>query len=110
MLLQLFQVFFGLAQEREEFFFCLKLGGMHAPAAAAELHRMTQVQHLMVDEILEGEPRYLWAIKDTANHDRIVGRIVMAKTVAGMVAAPGQLRLRHQSVKKTPVELSENLL
>ena len=54
---QAFQEFLGFFELRKEFLFFPKGGRMHQAAAAAELDRMAQVQHLVIDEILDGKER-----------------------------------------------------
>ena len=64
---------------------------MHAATAPAQLHGMFQVQHLVIDDVFHrvaGNPRM---IEDATHDDGVVGGIVVAKAVAGVVAAPGHL-------------------
>jgi len=51
---------------------------MHQPPAAAELHRMPQVQHLMIDKVLNGIKRDTRRIKNATDDDGVMRGIVVA--------------------------------
>ena len=68
------------------------------------------MQHLVVDEIFHRITRHLRTIKDPADDDRIVRRIVVSQAVAGMIAAPGHLRPRHQPVEEARIKIIKYLL
>src|SRR2546421_681690 len=53
----------------------LELGRVHAAPAAAEFHRMLEVQHLVVQQVLEGKARHARVVEDAADHDGVVGGI-----------------------------------
>src|SRR5947209_2186790 len=108
--LQLLQIPFRLFQLRKELFLCLERSRMYTPAAAAQFHRMPEVQHFMVDQILHSIPGHLGAVKNAADHDGVVRRIIMAKAQAGTVAAPGHLRTRHQTMEEAGIQVFEYLL
>src|SRR5579872_4852647 len=108
--LESLQVAFSFFQVRKQFLFFLKCCRMDASAAAAQLDWMTQVQHLVVEEILDGAAGRFRAIEDPADHDGVVGRVIVAQTAAGVVAAPGELRSGHEAVEKSGVQVIKNLL
>ena len=54
---QAFQEFLSFFELREELFFFAEGGGMHQAPAAAEFDGVPQVQHLMIDKILNGIER-----------------------------------------------------
>ena len=58
---------------------------MHAPAAAPQLHRMLQVQHLVVDDVFEYISGYRRVIEDATDDDGIVRRIVVAEDAARLL-------------------------
>src|SRR3954466_8867085 len=67
-------------QLREQIFFCIELARMDAPTTSAQLHRMLQVQHLVIDQVFNGESRHVGTIKYPADNDGIMRRIVVPKT------------------------------
>src|SRR5947209_19669799 len=83
---------------------------MDASSAATQLHRMPQVQHFMVDQIFHGIPGHIGSVKNAADHNGVMRRIIVAEAQAEMVAAPGHLRTRHQAMKKLCVQVFEDLL
>src|ERR1700726_2823952 len=91
----------------EQFLLRLKLGGVHAPAAAPQSHRVLQVEHLVIDDVLDRGARNTGMVEDAANDNRIVRGIVVAEAVAGPVAAPGHLWAGHQAMEKSRVEVFE---
>src|SRR5690349_5533192 len=106
--LQSLQKRLGLLQLRKQILLRLKFGGMYAAPAAALLDRMLQVQHLVVEDVLEGVARHLGMIEDAADDNSIVCRIVMSQAAAGALLAPAEQRTRHQAVEKAPVEVFKN--
>jgi len=107
---QAFQELLCLFELREEFFFFTEGCGMHQPPAAAELHRMPQVQHLMIDKVLNGIKRDTRGIKDAADDDCVMRRIIVAKAAQGLIAAPCHLRTGHQAVEEAKIQVIENLV
>lgn len=73
----------------KHFLFAPKFAGMHTPAYTSQLHRMLQVQHLVENDIFDGVTRNAGIIKDAADYDRVVCRIVMPQSAARVMAAPG---------------------
>src|SRR5258708_921684 len=65
-------------QLRKQLLLSLKLGGVYAAPAAAQPDRMLQVEHLVVNDIFHGVARNQELVKDAADHNRIVRRIVVA--------------------------------
>src|SRR5579864_5667513 len=94
---------------RKLFFFFLKGCRVNAAAAAAQLDRMTQVQHLVIHEIFDGVARDTRTIKDAADDNGVVSWIVVAQVIAGMAAAPRHLRTGHQAMKEPEVQVVEDL-
>src|SRR6266850_1854422 len=77
-----------------------ELPRMHAPAAAAQLHRMLQVQHLVEDDVLNHKSRHARVVKYPADDYCVMGRVVVAEAVAGVITAPRELRTSHQTVEE----------
>ena len=76
------------SQVREEFLLRLKLRRVYAPPATAQSHRMFKVQHLVIQNVLDGITRDSRMIENPAYDNRIVGWIVMAQAVSCVIAAP----------------------
>src|SRR5437660_5535334 len=102
------QVLLGFLRMRKELFFRLKPWPMHAAPAAPQLYRVTQMKHLVVDEVFNRVAGNAGAIKDAADHNGVVGRIVVSETLARVIGAPGHLRTRHQAVEKPGIQVVEN--
>jgi len=94
----------------KEFLFGAKLTRVHASAAAAQLYRMLQVKHFVEDDVLDHVARDARVVEDPADDDGVVGGVVVAEAVAGVVSAPGELRATHESVEEAAVEVFENLV
>src|ERR1039458_1138977 len=80
---------------------------MNTPSAPSEFDRMLQVEHFVVEDVLNGVARHARVVEDATDDDGVVGGVVVAETVAGLVAAPGQLRASHESVEEAAVEVVE---
>jgi hypothetical protein len=51
--LQVAQKLFYFSKLGEELFFGLKLGGVDAPSAAAQSYRVLEMEHLVIDDVLD---------------------------------------------------------
>jgi len=107
--LQVLKKSFGSVPVREQFFFGLEFRGMHATAAAAQFHGMFQVQHFVINDVLHSVVGNSGVIEDAAHDDGIVGRIVVAKPVAGVIAAPSHPRPAQQAEKESGIQVVENI-
>src|SRR5512146_533803 len=94
----------------KELFFFLEFLSVNAAPGSAHLHRMPQVQHLVVDEVLDRLSRNARVVEDAAHNDCIVRRVVVAQHVAGVIATPGHLRPCEKPVEKSEVQLVENAI
>src|SRR5260370_17097697 len=83
---------------------------MHAASRSAKLHRMPQMQHLVIEKIVNCISRHLTAVKDFAHHDGVVRGIVVSKALARVILAPGQLWASHQAMEEARVQLFKYLL
>ena len=83
---------------------------MDQSSAAAQLDRMPQVQHLMIDKILNRKERNARRIKDAADDNGVMRGIVMAQASQSFVAAPGHLRPGHQAMEEAEIQLVKNLV
>src|ERR1700688_3576171 len=78
---------------------------MHAATTSPQFHRMFEVQHLVVNDVLHRVGGNSRVVKDAAHDDSIVGGIVVAEAVASMIAGPGHLRRSEQAVKESLVQI-----
>src|SRR5438105_1244492 len=83
---------------------------MHAPAAASQFDRMFQVQHLVVDDVLDSKSRHSRTVENPAYDDGVVRGIVVPQAVARMLAAPRHLRTRQQRVKQFCIQIVKDAL
>jgi hypothetical protein len=95
-------------QLRKQSLFIMKFPRVHAAAAPPHFYRMLQMQHLVKQNVLDRITRHPRMIKNAADNNRIVRRIVMSQTAARLFSAPGELRAPHQPMKKSPVQIVEN--
>ena len=95
-------------QLRKQSLFIMKFPRMYAAAAPPHFHGMLQMQHLVKQNVLDRITRHPRMIKNAADDNRIVRRIVMPQTAARLFSAPGELRAPHQAMKKSPVQIVEN--
>ena len=63
------------------------------------------MEHLVKQNVFDGVAGHARMVKDAADDNRVVCGIVVAETAAGVVPAPGQLRLSHQAVEKASIEI-----
>src|SRR5207237_4873625 len=105
---QVLQELLGVIQVRKELFLGHKLRRMHTTPAASEFDRMLEVQHLVINDVLDSVTRHPRMIEHPAHHDGIMRRIVMVQAVAGMIAAPGHARPPEKAVKIPTVQIFKN--
>jgi len=73
-----FEVGFGGVEFGEEALFGLELAGVHAAASGFDADGMLEVEHLVVEEVLDGAARGVGAIEDAGDDDGVVGGVVVA--------------------------------
>jgi hypothetical protein len=71
---------------------------------------MLEVEHLVVEEILDGAARGVGAVEDARDNDGVVGRVVVAQHAAGVVSAPGKRGAAEEAVEETGVEGLEDFV
>src|SRR5579864_2949405 len=103
--LQALQEGIRLSHAWEKLFLGLKLRGMDAPAAAAQLDGVFQVEHFVVDDVIQHVPRHGGMIEDTADDDGVVRGIVVAEDAAGLGLAPAHAGTGHQAMEKAAVQV-----
>lgn len=71
---------------------------------------MLEVEHLVIQQILDGTSRSVGAVEDAADDDGVVGGVVVSQHAFGMMGAPGKSGATEQAVKKACVEALEDLV
>ena len=77
---------------------------MDAAAAIAGFDGMLEVEHLVVHEVFDGVAGRVGPVEYTADHDGIVGRVVVTEEAARGVLAPGKERTAEEAVEEAEVE------
>jgi hypothetical protein len=72
------EIRFGGVEFGEEALFGLELAGVHAAASGFDADGMLEVEHLVVEEVLDGAARGVGAIEDAGDDDGVVGGVVVA--------------------------------
>ena len=62
---------------------------MDAAAAGFDADGVLEVEHLVVEEVLDCAAWGVVAVEDAADDDGIVGGVVVAEHAAGVMGAPG---------------------
>jgi hypothetical protein len=83
------EVVFGGFEFGKEALFGLKFAGVNAPASGFDADGMLQVEHLVVEQVLDGAAGSIGAVEDAAHHNGVVSGIVVAQHAAGVVGTPG---------------------
>ncbi len=83
---------------------------MDAAAAGFDADGVLEVEHLVVEEVLDGAAGGVGAVEDAAYDDGVVGGVVVAEHAAGVVGAPGKDGAAEESVEETGVEGVEDFV
>ena len=110
MRLEALEVGFGGFEFGEEALFGLELAGVDAAAAGFDADGMLEVEHLVVEQVLDGAARSVGAVEDAADDDGVVRGVVVAEHAAGVVSAPGERGAAEQAVEEAGVERLEDLV
>ena len=108
--LKVFEVGFGFVELREETLFGLELAGVDAAAPGFDADGVFEVEHLVVEEVLDGAARSIRAVEDAADDDGVVGGVVVAQHAAGAVRAPCKRGAAEEAVEESGVERFEDLV
>ena len=98
----------GFGEVRELPFFRLKLRRVHAAPAASQLHRMLQVQHLVVDDVFDGVTRERGMVEDAADDDGVVRGIVVAENAASLASGSSSCAGAPSVREKARVQVFED--
>ena len=108
--LEALEVSFGSFELGEEALFGLELAGVNATAAGFDADGMLEVEHLVVEEILDGAAGGVGTIEDAADDDGVVSGVVVAEHAASVVSRPGEGGAAEEAVKETGVEGFEDFV
>ncbi len=86
----------------------MKFPRVYTSTAASQFDRVSQMQHLVEQDVFDGVTRHTWTVEDATDDDGVVRRVVVAEAATGVVLAPGKLRTPHQPVEKAAVEIVKN--
>ena len=68
---------------------------------------MLEVEHLVVEQVLDGVARAGGAVEDAADDDGVVGGVVVAQGTLGHVLAPGEFGRPRSPPKKRQLRESK---
>jgi hypothetical protein len=94
----------------EEALFGLELAGVDAAAAGFDADRMFEVEHLVVEEVLDRAAWGVGPIEDAGDDDSVMSGVVVAEHAAGVVGAPGECGAAEEAVEETSVERLEDFV
>ncbi len=83
---------------------------MDAAASGLDADGVFEVEHLVVEEVLDGAAWGIGAIEDAADDDGVMGGVVVAEHAAGVVGAPGERGAAEEAVEETGVEGLEDFV
>ncbi len=83
---------------------------MDAAATRFDADGVLEVEHLVVEEVLDGAAGCVGAVEDAGDDDGVVGGVVVTEHAAGVVGAPGKGGAAEESVEEACVEGLEDLV
>ena len=83
---------------------------MDAAAAGFDADRVLEVEHLVVEEVLDGAAGGVGTVEDAADDDGVVGSVVVAEGTLGVMLAPCEVGAAEQSAEEAHVERVEDLI
>jgi hypothetical protein len=81
-----------------------------AATAGFDADGMLEVEHLVVEEILDRAARGVGAIEDAGDDDGVVSGVVVSEHAAGVVGAPSERGAAEEAVEETDVEGLEDFV
>jgi hypothetical protein len=105
-----FEVGFGFVELGEETLFGLELARVDAAAAGFDADGVLEVEHLVVEEVLNGAARGVGTVEDAADDDGVVSCVVVAEHATGVVGTPRKGGAAEEAVEETGVEGLEDLV
>jgi hypothetical protein len=108
--LEALEVGFRRIEFGEEALLGLELAGVDTAAAGFDADRMLEVEHLVVEKILDCAPWRVGAVEDAGDDDRVVGGVIVAEHAASVVSGPRERGTAEEAVEETRVEGLEDLV
>lgn len=108
--LETLEVGFGGFEFGEEALLGLELAGVDAAAAGFDADGVLEVEHFVVEEVLNGAAWGVGTVEDAADDDGVVGGVVVAEHASGVMGGPGQGGAAEESVKEAGVEGFEDFV
>src|SRR5437762_834982 len=71
---------------------------------------MLEVEHLVVEEVLDRAAGGVGTIEDAADDDGVVGGVVVAEHAAGVMGAPGKCGAAEEAVEEAGVQGLEDFV
>jgi len=88
----------------------LKLAGVDTAAAGFDADGVLEVEHLVIEEVLDGAAWGVGAIEDAGDDDGVVGGVVVTEHAAGVLGAPGEGGSAEEAVEEAGVEGLEDFV
>jgi hypothetical protein len=108
--LEALEVGLGGVEIGEEAFFGLELTGVNAAAAGFDADGVLEVEHLVVEEVLDGAAGSVGTVEDAGDDDGVVSGVVVAEHAAGVVSGPRECGTAEEAVEEAGVEGFEDLV
>jgi hypothetical protein len=108
--LEALEIGFGFVELGKETLFGLELARVDAAAAGFDADGVLEVEHLVVEQVLDGAARRIGTVEDAADDDGVVSRVVVAKHATGVVGTPRKSGAAEETVEETGVEGLEDLV
>ncbi len=76
---------------------------MNAAAASPQFHGMFEMQHFVINDVVDGIAGDPWVIEYPADYNGVVGGIIVAQSIAREIFAPGQERAAKQTAEESRI-------
>ena len=96
------------AQLGKERFFGFEFTRVHTATQASHPHWMFQVQHFVVKQVFDRVARARGAVKNSADHNRVVRCVVVTQRMLGHSFAPRKLGPAQEPQEEARIERIEN--
>ena len=83
---------------------------MDAAAAGFDADRMLEVEHFVVEKVLDGAAGSVGTVEDARDDDGVMGGVVVSEHAAGVMGAPSQRGAAEKAVEEAGVERLEDFV
>ena len=108
--LEKLEIGLSFVQLREEALFGLELARVDAAAARFDADGVLEVEHLMVQQVLDSTAGGVGPVEDAGDDDGVVGGVVMAEHAACSVGGPGEGGASKKAMEEAGVEGFEDVV